>query len=286
MDGNVHFRQRNSVSPNRMTAMNKTPRFSLILLGLSLPLVGACNRSGAPAPAATPASTASTGSAPETVLGKTVEGAMRKARRELETQNIDIGDGMKIGVGKDGRNFRIGNASDGSKAQLTPKGDLLIDGKAVPVTAQQRAMLLDYRRQIIAVAETGMSIGVKGADLAGKAVLETFSGLMHGDADEAGKRIDAAGKRIEAEAHQICAQLPPLLDTQQRLAASLPAFKPYANMTREDIDDCMKGDGVSVTDGRDEIRQEIRERIRGSVQSATQADADEATSKPTSTSTR
>jgi len=231
--------------------MNKTPHIALLLLGLSLPLVGACSRSSAPAPPAAsspaPVTTASTNSEPETVLGKTVEGAMRKARQELETQNIDIGDGMRIGVKNGDRHFQIGHASDGSKAQLTPTGDLLIDGKPVPVNAQQRAMLLDYRRQIIAVAETGMAIGVKGADLGGKAVLETFSGLMHGNADEAGKRIEAQAKRIEAEAHRICTQLPPLLDSQQRLAASLPAFKPYANMTRADIDDCMKGNGASVT---------------------------------------
>lgn len=229
--------------------MNKQTYLAVLLVGLSLPLVGACSRSTDPAPGGVtaPASTASAHDAPETVLGKTVDGAMRKARHELETQNLDIGDGMKIALNEHGHQVRIGNSSDGSKAQLTPKGDLLIDGKPVPVTPQQRAMLLDYRRQIIAVAETGMSIGVKGADLAGKAVMETFSGLMHGNADEAGKRIDAAGKRIEAEAHQICAQLPPLLETQQRLAASLPEFKPYANMTREDIDDCMKGDGASVT---------------------------------------
>ena len=261
--------------------MNKKTHFAALLLGLSLPLVGACNRSTAPAPVAAtaPASTASAHDAPETVLGKTVDVAMRKARHELETRNLDIGDGMKVAVNEHGRQVRIGNSSDGSKAQLTPKGDLLIDGKPVPVTPQQRAMLLDYRRQIIAVAETGMSIGVQGADLAGKAVLETFSGLMHGNADEAGKRIDAAGKRIEAEAHQICAQLPPLLETQQRLAASLPEFKPYASMTREDIDDCMKGDGVSVSDGGDGIRREIRERIRGSIRAAAHADAGGAGSK-------
>ena len=125
--------------------MNKKTPFAVLLLGLALPLVGACNRSSAPAPngAAAPAATASASSAPETVLGKTVDGAMRKARHELETRNLDIGDGMKVAVNEHGRQFRIGNSSDGSKAQLTPKGDLLIDGKAVPVTPQQRAMLLD-----------------------------------------------------------------------------------------------------------------------------------------------
>ena len=44
--------------------------------------------------------------------------------------------------------------------------------------------------------------------------------------------------------------LPALLSSQQALAASLPAFKPYARMTQSDIDDCgkdVKGKGVAVT---------------------------------------
>ena len=41
-----------------------------------------------------------------------------------------------------------------------------------------------------------------------------------------------------------------LLASQQALAANLPAFKPYATMTQEDIDDCgkdAKGKGIAVT---------------------------------------
>jgi hypothetical protein len=234
----------------------------------------------ASAPGATPAAPASANAQPETMLGKTVGAAIEKARHELETGNIDLGHGPDIDIGNNGRHFRIGQASNGTKAQLTPQGDLIIEGRNVPVTSEQRALLLDYRRQIVAVAESGMAIGVKGADLAGKAVLDTFAGLMHGDADAAGKRIDAEGKRLEAEAKQICTQLPSMLAAQQRVAAAVPEFRPYANMTREDIDDCGKGDGVSVTsdDGhgaRDEVRNEIRDRIRngirGSVQAGTQA---------------
>jgi len=232
------------------------------------------------APAGTPAAQSTANAEPETVLGRAASAAIEKARHELETGNIDLGNGPNIDIGNNGRHFRIGQASNGTKAQLTPKGDLIIEGRTVPVTTEQRALLLDYRRQIIAVAESGMAIGVKGADLAGKAMLDTFAGLMHGDADAAGKRIDAEGKRLEAEAKQICTQLPSMLAAQQRVAAAVPEFRPYANMTREDIDDCGKGDGVSVTSGdgnrtRDEVRNEIRDRIRngirGSVQAGTQA---------------
>jgi hypothetical protein len=108
---------------------------------------------------------------------------------------------------------------------------------------------------------------------------------MHGNADEAGQHIDAEGKRLEADAKQICAQLPAMLDTQQRLAASLPAFKPYATMDQSDIDDCMKGHGTSVTSGdrsqaREEIRNEIRDNIRNGIREAVGADAPEAPPAP------
>lgn len=230
--------------------MTTNARSMLPLVTLALwPLLAACSRPSAPATDAPAARATADASQPETVLGRTVDSAIQKARRELETGNIDLGDGPDVNVGNHGRHFRIGQASDGTKAQLTPKGDLIIEGKTVPVTPEQRALLLDYRRQIIVVAESGMAIGVKGADLAGKAVLDTFAGLMHGDTQAASKHIESEGQRLQEEAKQICTQLPALMAAQQRVAAALPEFKPYANMTPDDIDDCLKDDDHPVEAG-------------------------------------
>ena len=44
--------------------------------------------------------------------------------------------------------------------------------------------------------------------------------------------------KIEAQAKALYGQLPLLMASQEKLAASLPEFKPYASMTAEDIDDC------------------------------------------------
>ncbi|MEO6263589.1 MAG: hypothetical protein ABIO58_01225 [Luteimonas sp.] len=184
---------------------------------------------------------------PQTVLGRTVDSAMRKARSELETGNLDLSHGVNISVGQHDRHFSIGRADSLQHAEITPQGDLLIEGKTTSITAAQRALLLDYRRQVIAIAETGMAIGVQGADLAGKAVLEVVSGVIHGNTDAAGKRIEAEGRKLEVNAKQICQHLPAMRATQQQLATSLPAFAPYATMTQADIDDCMKGDGAAVT---------------------------------------
>ena len=39
---------------------------------------------------------------------------------------------------------------------------------------------------------------------------------------------------------KLCALLPAMRDSQDRLAASLPEFRPYANLDQSDIDDCAK----------------------------------------------
>lgn len=224
-----------------------SPRTALFALSLCTPLLASCERAAAPQPAATAASSTAATTSPETVLGRTVDSAMRKARTELETRNLDLSHGVNITVGDHNRHFNVGGANGLPHAEVTPQGDLLIDGKMTSMTSAQHALLMDYRRQVISVAETGMAVGVQGADLAGKAVLEVVAGVLHGDTDAAGKRIEAEGKKIEVSAKQICLQLPAMFATQQQLATSLPAFAPYATMKQADIEDCMKGDGAAVT---------------------------------------
>lgn len=198
-----------------------------------------------PAPPAPPAGSAS----PKGFIGREVEKAITEARQELRNGNISISDGFNLNV--NGTQVHTTDAGL-PKAEITPQGDLLVEGKAVPVSAGQREQLLDYRGRIIGLAEAGMAIGVQGADIAGEAIAGVAGAIFGGNEGEQAfeQRMQAQGKKIEAEAVKLCTQLPGLLASQQALAASLPAFQPYARMTQEDIDDCGKhktGNGVSVT---------------------------------------
>lgn len=235
-------------------------------------LLPACNRQQPPQ-SAPPAASPATG--PQTALGKRVEQAMAEARRKLETENISLND-------KDG-GWHVGKHASGShdpnlpKAEITPAGDFLIDGKAVAVNDAQRALLLQYRRDMMKLVETGMALGARGADMGMIAVKEVFSGLFSGNPDQIEQRMEAEGRKIEAEALRICDDLVPMLATQQQLAAALPEFKPYASMTQEDIDDCRKdgrGAARSVASGQQaQIREDIRSGIREAVQGAAAATA-------------
>ena len=219
-----------------------------LLAGISF---SACNQS--PPPPAPPAAPAPPTTADQSFIGRHVGGAIEQARKELATQNISIGDGVDINI--NGRKIHSDGNGNLPKAEITPQGDLLIEGKAVAINAAQRAELLAYRGQILGIAEAGMAIGAQGANIAGHALSGAVGAIFGGKDGEKNfeKKIEAEAAKIEAEAMNICRRLPALMAGQQALAASLPEFKPYARMTQSDIEDCGKdvgkGKGVAVTSG-------------------------------------
>lgn len=188
---------------------------------------------------ATDAAEASEADAGKTFIGRQAAKAIAKASQALKSKNLGLGDDFAITI--NGRDYGGGHGSEGlPKAELTPDGELLIEGKAVPATPEQRALLLAHRRHLEDVALAGMAIGVQGADVAGAALTGIGEAVFGGDegrqAYEA--RIEAEADRIRDEALKLCALLPALYDSQQALAGALPAFAPYATMTPRDIEDC------------------------------------------------
>lgn len=188
----------------------------------ALSLLSACGANPTPASSAKPAQAQSQ---PE---GGVISGAIHKAMGEA---------GKEIAEG----NITISDHANGAKhAEITPQGDLLIDDKAVDVTPEQRALLLEYRGHVVEVATAGMHIGLQSADLATKALSESVKGIFSGKTDDIEKRVEAEADKVRASAVELCSHLPGMLASQQKLAAALPAFKPYATMDQNDVDECHK----------------------------------------------
>ncbi len=158
----------------------------------------------------------------EQAVESNMQSAMDKARDKLATDNISLG------------------STTGPDAEITPQGDLLIDGKPVAISDEQRRLLLDYRAQLAAVASAGMDVGVQGAQLAAKAVGEAVRGIFSGKPDEIEQRVEAQAEPIRQAALKLCDRLPQLLATQQKLAAAVPEFAPYAKMDANDVEDCQR----------------------------------------------
>ena len=159
------------------------------------------------------------------------------ARRELETGNLELGED-NLRFGKSGQ--RRDDKAPLPRAEITPRGDFLVDGKAVALDAGQRSELLAYRGQVIELAKAGIELGERSAELVLESVdrglfrliLAAMTGSLERDLE---KTIKAT---IEPGVLQICRGLPALFDSQQRLAASMPQFRPYATLEADDVEDC------------------------------------------------
>ena len=190
------------------------------------------------------ASAPDSGKEPTTLLGKAVKGATDGAREELSTGNIDL------------------DAGGYPKAEITPSGAFLIDGKAVATNAEQKALLLAYRTHVAAIAAAGIGLGLEGADLAGKAVSEAIKGVFTGNTDQIDRKIEAEAEGIKTSAQKLCALLPGLKATQDKLAATLPEFKPYTKMDESDLKECIVDNGKSYDAGKD-VGRAISRAIKG-----------------------
>lgn len=235
---------------------------------LLMPILGGCQPDTTSNDSANAGSASADGS-PQTFIGKAAQRAIDEARKELASANINLNNEFDSG-GSHGRTMaKIGNKEPDDlrpDAQLTPQGELLLDGRKVETTPAQHALLVQYRQQIMNVAETGLTLGVQGADLGGKAIGAVFDGLLSGDPSQIDARIETEADKLEAYAMRLCLQLPALRATQQALAAALPAFEPYATMTAQAIEDCQDGH-----DDRDAQRAEVREEIRGGIRRSMRA---------------
>lgn len=163
-----------------------------------------------------------------------VRAELATARAELETENLDVGNSLRLGKAGNGAGEEL------PKAEITPRGDFLIEGKAVAIDAGQREQLLAYRGHVIDIAKAGIDIGERSAQAALDAVDRGLFSLMFGAmTGSLERRIEKTVREtVEPGVRQICLSLPALRDRQQRLSATLPAFRPYATLEADDVEDC------------------------------------------------
>lgn len=166
---------------------------------------------------------------------------MAQERAKLDSENLSL-DGLHFG--KDDKR-EAKERRNRPKGEITPQGDLLVDGKAVAVDAAQRRQLLDYRAQVIRIAKTGIDAGEHAAMVAIELTdVSMFHLIVGGLTGSLERRVEASVKRdIEPAVLQICHRLPQLRDSQQALAASVPEFRPYATLDSDDVEDCERDIG-------------------------------------------
>ena len=212
-------------------------KLSMLCVASTAVMLAACGSGNAPASQTSASASASSTSS---LIAGVIDHALDRADTKLRTENITISgnDGIVVLSDTDSDDNR---ASRLPKAQITPRGDLLISDKPVAITPAQRAMLLDYRQQLIEIGAQGIALGKQGAALGMNAASEAIAGAFSGKPEqEIRQRVEAKASGIREAAAKLCDRMPTLMEAQQKLAAALPAFKPYAELTPAKIDQCRK----------------------------------------------
>jgi hypothetical protein len=180
--------------------------------------------------------------APTGIAAKAMDEARKglgEASQELQKAQSEI-DAARQKLATENLTLNRNENQNLPKAEITPAGDLLIEGKSVATTPEQKEKVLAYRGAMITVVGDGMAIGMEGAKVGIDAAASALKGVLAGQSgDEIGKQVGAEAKtKMKPMVDQLCGRLPALLTAQQALAASVPEFKPYASMDQADVDDC------------------------------------------------
>ncbi|MCC8538082.1 DUF2884 family protein [Xanthomonas axonopodis pv. poinsettiicola] len=123
-------------------------------------------------------------------------------------------------------------------ATISADGALSIDGKPVTLKDVQHRAMRNYYAQIQGVAAKGIDIGTQGAAFGAHAAGEALKGVLSGNPDQIGDKIEAEAETFKQKAMLICDQLDKLRGAQDAAASAVPEFGPYANLTQKDVADC------------------------------------------------
>lgn len=131
----------------------------------------------------------------------------------------------------------------GPTATIDSSGNFAVDDKPVTVTPADRSLLQQYYAAATAVREHGIETGKAGAGIAGAAIKGAVSSIAGDDDHASENQVQAQTDKVKQAAMKICDDLAHIRVAQDKLAAQLPAFKPYGGLiTAGSVDDCRKDD--------------------------------------------
>jgi hypothetical protein len=142
------------------------------------------------------------------------------------------------GISFDGDTVVLGKSAP--KARIAANGDLTIGDAPVAVDAAQRAELVAYHGAALQFRAHAIDVGKAGAQLGKDAVVDVVKGIASGDTSKIEANVKAKAEGVKAAAGRLCQDVRALKASQDRLAAGIPQFAPYATLVQGDVEDCLK----------------------------------------------
>ncbi|MGH8362918.1 MAG: hypothetical protein ACRESQ_06165 [Gammaproteobacteria bacterium] len=130
-------------------------------------------------------------------------------------------------------------ADDGSTARIAPDGSLAIAGKIQSVSPVQRRLLVQYVNTVNDIEHQGLQLASAAPGFAAGVTADVLAGLFSGESEaDIDKKAHQSAHDFVQKVRPICQGLQHLQQIQSAITASLPAFKPYAVIEANDVEDC------------------------------------------------
>ncbi len=123
-------------------------------------------------------------------------------------------------------------------AHVSSDGTLSVSGKTLATTPLQQNLLRRYFASVIALHDDAIATGKAGIETAKQAIGSLATAAASRDTAGLDKSIDAKATVVDKSAARVCRDLSAIVSTQDAIAASLPAFRPYALVRERNLSDC------------------------------------------------
>lgn len=147
--------------------------------------------------------------------------ARARPGRIVVFDHITVGD-KRIAIHADGRPDAI----------ILQDGSLLIGEAAQSTSDAQKAQLNSYYDNALALRKAAIGAGQEGVATAGTAIASVVKGLASGDPNHIGDDVNEQAAKIDVHAQDIDNRLTTLRMLQNDITAGVPAFAPYAFLTK------------------------------------------------------
>lgn len=140
---------------------------------------------------------------------------------------------------------RISRAG-GPDALVAADGTFKVDGLAVSITPDQRALFKQYYDAAYLMRSHALETGLAGAAVAKTAVGEVLGGLLQGDTSQIEKNVKASAEGVKQAALKLCGDLEAIGGIEKSLAGFEP-FAPYRFVDDAKVADCRRETATAGT---------------------------------------
>jgi hypothetical protein len=168
--------------------------------------------------------------------------------RQHSHRHYNPGDGA---VSLEGDEIVIRAGGQDEDAHVGSDGGLMIGTQAVEVSAAGRSALQRYNAESFAIKDHAVALGLAGLHMGVGTATDALLGVLNGKADHVEEKVDRRVAELKGQARQLCERIETVYTAQETAATEIPMFKPYAILSKKQVQECWDGLDDHDSDDKD-----------------------------------